>query len=97
MAKAGRDTQEWRILRRQCFERDRRLDAPCWICGEPIDYSLGQSTTRESYEADHYLDVKNHPELAHEPTNIRPSHVKCNRSRKTKSGIDELGNRSRVW
>lgn len=84
-------------MRARAFQRDRAADAPCWICGQPIDYSLGISTCDEAWEADHYLPVSRHPELEYDVGNVRPSHRKCNRSRKAKSGIDELGHPSRVW
>lgn len=46
---------------------------------------------------DHYLPVSRHPELEYDIGNVRPSHRKCNRSRKAKAGIDMLGEPSRVW
>ena len=61
-----RGSAAWQRLRRMAFERDRALKAPCWICGRPIDYSLGlskRSGTPWAYEPDHYLDVSRHPEL----------------------------------
>lgn len=97
MARVGRDTQEWRKLRKQCYDRDKRLKAPCWICGQPINYSVEPSTTPDSWEPDHRFAVKNHPELAEVPDNVMPSHKKCNRSRGSKAGINELGNQSRDW
>lgn len=90
-------TAAWRRLRRQCFERDRAKSAPCHICGQRIDYSLGYSTGRDAYEADHLVDVSNHPELALLPENVGASHQRCNRARGKKAGIDNLGNRSRDW
>ena len=52
----------------------------CWICDEPIGYSLAWPD-REAFEADHILSVKSHPERALDPSNVAPSHAKCNRSR----------------
>lgn len=95
-----RGSAAWRRVRRQAFERDRALGEPCWICGRPIDYSLGlsrRSGTPFAYEPDHYLDVSRHPELEYELGNLRAAHSKCNRSRGKRAGTHELGVPSRRW
>lgn len=50
-----------------------------------------------SYEPDHYLSVAEHPELELCASNVRASHMCCNRARGKRAGIDEIGQRSRVW
>ena len=50
-----------------------------------------------AWEADHYRPRKLFPELALEPSNIRASHAKCNRSRGKRAAIAELGRPSRDW
>lgn len=97
MAKVGRDTREWRLLRQNCYNRDKAKRAPCWICGQPINYGVAPSTTPDSWEPDHRFPVAHHPELAELPDNVMPSHKRCNRSRGNKAGINELGNQSRNW
>ena len=97
MPTAGRDTQSWRKLRLQCFRRDKAANAVCHICGQPIDYSLKPSSCPDAWEPDHRLPVDTHPELAEIPSNILPSHQRCNRSKGKKAGITNLGNRSRAW
>ena len=92
-----RGSARWIRTRRNAFERDRAAEAACWICGQPIDYSLGISTCDEAWEGDHYLPVSRHPELEYDVTNVRASHRSCNRSRKAKAGIDGLGTPTRVW
>lgn len=92
-----RRTTGWRRLRAQCFERDKARNAPCHICGQPIDYSLGHSTCADAYEADHVITVDAHPELALLPENVGASHRRCNRARGKKAGIDNLGRRTRDW
>ena len=77
--------------------RDRKRNAPCWICGQPIDYTVRRSSTDEAWEGDHYHPRSTHPELVNEITNIRPAHRSCNRSRQAKSGKDDLGSTSRRW
>lgn len=63
MPRAGRDTQEWRRLRKQCFARDKAAHAPCHICGQPIDYGLKPSSTPDAWEPDHRFTVKSHRNL----------------------------------
>ena len=92
-----RGSVEWQRLRVQCYERDKARQAPCHICGQRIDYAAKQSSTPDSYEPDHMVDVASHPELALLPENVKPSHRRCNRARGKKAGIDNLGNRSRDW
>ena len=87
----------WYRIRKQAFERDRAADARCWICGEPIDYSLGISTSPQAWEADHFIVVDQHPEYEYDLPNIRASHMSCNRARGTRAGIDLLGEPSRNW
>lgn len=94
---AGRTTQTWRRLRKQCFDRDKAKNASCWICNQPIDYSVKPSSTPDSWEPDHRHSVKTHPELAEVPENIYPSHKRCNRAKGAKAGISNLGNPSREW
>ena len=92
-----RSSPQWQRLRVQCYERDRKANAPCHICGQPIDYRLRPSSTPDAYEPDHLRDVRKHPELALLPENVAASHRKCNRARGRKAGVNELGNRSRDW
>lgn len=92
-----RGGKRWIDTRARAFRRDRAANAPCWICGQPIDYSLGISTCGDAWEADHYLDYNRHPELEYDLGNIRASHMHCNRSRQTRASIDQLGQLSRDW
>ena len=92
-----RSTPQWQRLSRQCYERDRARRAPCHICGQPIDYSLAPSSTRDAYEPDHLRDVNSHPELTLLPENVAASHRRCNRARGKRAGIDNIGNRTRDW
>ena len=97
MTRAGRSTQSWYKVRRQCWQRDKQAGNPCHICGQAIDYNAKPSTTPDSWEPDHIISVKSHPELAELPENVAASHKSCNRSKKDKAGINELGRCSRRW
>ena len=63
MNKDPRWTPAWRRLRIQCYERDKARGAVCVHCGQPINYNVKQSSTDDSYEPDHRIDVAKHPEL----------------------------------
>ena len=66
-------------------------------CGQPIRYDLAPSSTPDAYEPDHLRSVDRYPELALLPENVAPSHMRCNRARGKKAGIDNIGNRTRDW
>lgn len=95
--KDPRCTPAWRRLRLECFERDKARNARCVHCHQPINYNVKPSSTDDSYEPDHRLDVSTHPELAFIPENVQPSHRRCNRARGNKAGINNLGNKTRDW
>ena len=93
----GRHSRRWReVIRPQCLRRDMAAQAPCWICGQPIDYTAAPGTP-DAWEPDHYYPVKDYPELAEDPANIRPSHSSCNRSRHTGEHDGDIGEPSRRW
>jgi 5-methylcytosine-specific restriction endonuclease McrA len=86
-----------RKVRMRAWYRDRRAKAPCWICGQPIDYSLKPSSCGEAWEPDHKLPRSRFPELVLDLSNIYPSHRSCNRSRQDRAHVDVLGNVSGSW
>lgn len=91
---------DWQRLRVQCYERDRKAGAECHICHGrygPIRYDLRPSSDPLAYEPDHILNRHDHPELALCPENIGASHMRCNRARGKRAGLDPLGNQSRRW
>ena len=76
------NTRAWRKLAATFKTACRRRNAPCWLCGQSIDYDAPPQAP-EAFEADHYRPRDTHPHLALDPTNLRPSHSSCNRSRGT--------------
>ena len=93
-------SSQGKAVRLRCFERDRKADARCWLCGLPIDYSLGpakRTGTPDAWEGDHKKPRDKYPELALDPANILPAHSHCNRSRGKKAGLSELGKPTRDW
>jgi 5-methylcytosine-specific restriction endonuclease McrA len=69
-------TKAWRKL--AAAQRAKRL--PCWLCGQPIDYSL-EWPHPDSFSADHDKPYIRHPELRLDPGNVRSSHLRCNQSK----------------
>ncbi|QLF84048.1 HNH endonuclease [Gordonia phage Upyo] len=72
------------------------VKAPCWICGQPIDYTIPPGNT-DAFEVDHFHPVTTHPHLFEEPANFRPSHKGCNSSRGNKELSPTLGQPSEEW
>lgn len=91
-----RGGSRWRLVRKMALNRDRKANAPCWICGRPIDYTAAPQTPN-AWEPDHVKPVELYPELEYDLDNIRPSHCSCNRSRGMGRGGDKLGQPSRRW
>ena len=92
-----RGSTRWQRMRLECYARDKAAGARCVHCGQPIDYDAKPSSTDDSYEPDHRIDVARHPELAFVPENVQPSHKRCNRARGNRAGINQLGRRTRDW
>lgn len=53
----------------------------CWLCGDVINIEL-HHYSRDSFELDHEYPVSEYPELACDPRYFKPSHKRCNASRK---------------
>ena len=93
-----RSGSRWRRIRRQAWERDRKAQAPCHICGQPINYMLEPSSAPDAWEPDHLIPVAKRPDLELDLLNIAASHARCNRSRGDgTNGENVLGQQSRVW
>ena len=93
-------SQEWRILKRECFKRDKAVHAPCGICKGaegPIDYTAKPSSHELAWEPDHILPRKTHPHLALVAENIQASHRRCNRAKGSRASTNPLGRPSREW
>ncbi|AXQ65178.1 HNH endonuclease [Gordonia phage Schmidt] len=93
---AGRSTRRWRKLRAEFRDYCAQLRLPCWLCGQAIDYRL-KHPHPEAWEPDHYKTVREHPELAEDWANLRPSHGACNKARGDRQPSLGLGRQSRQW
>lgn len=93
----GRSTR-WPYIRKMAWDRDRKARAVCWICGQPIDYSIAPSSADNSWEPDHVQPVHMRPDLELDLNNIKASHRACNRSRGDgTNGENVIGQQSRIW
>ena len=92
-------SSRWKKIRRMAWGRDKRNNAPCHICGQPIDYLLEPSSCPDAYEPDHVIPVSQNKELELDLRNILASHRRCNRARGdgTRNMENALGMRSRIW
>lgn len=88
----GRDSPGFKRIRKNLAI----AQPPCWLCGQPIDYSLPRGD-KNSFTADHILPLETHPELAEDPGNIVAAHWGCNSSKGSGSAPLGLGNRSEDW
>jgi hypothetical protein len=89
----------------RAFEKDKQRflseckekEAPCWLCGLPIDYSVSPGSSDDSFNLDHEFPVSKRPELQFDPAGFRPSHRSCNILRGNKDPEISLGTLSRKW
>lgn len=83
-------------LRLEMRELWSSLNLPCYLCGQPIDYDAPRHDP-EALEADHVLPVSGYPDLEFEPSNLRPTHSRCNRHRGPGRTVASLGATSERW
>ncbi len=96
---AGRAGHRWRTIKTEFKARCRAVDASCWLCDGklgPIDYDA-EPNEPLGFEADHYHPVSTHPNLANDPTNLRPSHVTCNRTRRNAPAPEPSPQQPKAW
>jgi len=89
---AGRTTRRYKQLSRELASR--RL--PCWLCGQPIDYTLPREHP-DAFSVDHAKALSLRPDLAEDPANLRASHSRCNKSRGNRDPKPSLGQQSQPW
>lgn len=102
MAK-GTTSRKFKKLRAQFRAEGEAAQAPCWICRQPIDYSIPRiepTTGRlndDAWELDHLYPQSTHPELAEDPGNFRHSHSLCNNDRSNAAPEAAIKRPSRQW
>ncbi|PKY72381.1 hypothetical protein CYJ19_05935 [Winkia neuii] len=100
MAEAKRSSsRRFKKLYRQFKQACTQTNAPCWLCGQPIDYTA-ESTNQangDRFQLDHFYPVSKRPDLAEDPANFRPAHADCNRLRGNGQPHPGIGITSREW
>lgn len=91
-----RSQRAYKELIREFRSECEDLHAECWLCFEPINYSL-PSGHPESFSADHAKTVADYPELAMDWLNLRPSHLVCNQQRGNDDPHIDIGEPSEEW
>lgn len=74
----GRRGRPWQRLRRQVLAEE----TVCHLCGRPVDVTLdGRHPLGPT--VDHVIPLTERPDLAHERTNLRLAHRRCNEAKGT--------------
>ena len=102
---ARSDTRAMKAERAAFFAEGARLDADpetrhlanCWLCKQRIAYDVEPNSTPDSHNLDHYHPVSTHPELQHDTTNWRHSHMLCNQNRGNRAPSAGLGESVAEW
>lgn len=95
-AHAGRNTRRYKKQRALFRDMCEAGDVPCWLCNQPIDYSLPFDDS-DAFSLDHRFPVSTHPQHAEDPANFEASHSRCNKSRGNRAQPMHLGQPSRNW
>lgn len=90
------DTRHQKKLAADFKAKCIKEQAPCHLCGQPIDFTAAPQTP-DAYELDHYYPRSTRPELTDDPANFRAAHSSCNRSRCKGTAVFALGNQSEQW
>ncbi|MGQ4531842.1 HNH endonuclease [Dermabacteraceae bacterium P13138] len=90
------DGSRYRRLRQTFRTTCHQNDTPCWLCHQPIDYTLTHPDP-EAFELDHLYPRSTHPQHTHDPANFRASHKRCNAARGNQMPTDDIGTPSRKW
>ena len=76
-------TKQARTFRSAC----QQADAPCYLCGRPIDYTLS-GRTPGGFSADHLEPIANGGVLLPGFAGLAPTHLRCNSKRGAGRTID---------
>lgn len=87
--------RRYKQLKRDFKARCAKAGAPCWLCRQSIDYDLPREHV-DAFNLDHYLPRADRPDLTEVPSNFRPSHGSCNKSRGRREPVS-LGTSTRQW
>lgn len=97
MMVARKSTRQFNKDRKAFYDRCLAENAPCWLCGMPIDYSLAPGSGDDAITLDHEFPVSLRPDLQFDPAGFRPAHNLCNILRGNKDPEASLGTLTRKW
>lgn len=83
-------------LMRHIKAGQRAKKLPCWLCGQPIDYSADPQDGN-AFSYDHIKPWSTHPDLRYDPANGASAHNKCNKARGNRPPSPGLGLLSEKW
>lgn len=90
-------SRQYRELRAELKAQWQAVNAPCCICGHnDIDYD-GEPNQPDSFELQHIISRKRRPDLALDPRNCGPSHLRCNRSLGARDARPTIGENTEDW
>ena len=75
----------------------RARHSACWICRQPIDYTIEDHNDPKAFTVDHVKSWLFYPELRTDPRNLRAAHKGCNSSKGNREDKPDLGSTSRQW
>lgn len=78
------------------------VNAPCALCGQRTINYRGKANEPDSFEMDHIVSRKKAIAskqywLIMSPSNVQPSHHRCNRAKQAGDGSPALGEVSEDW
>lgn len=83
-------------FRQQLRAEYKEANTPCYLCGQPIDYTA-PANHPNSLEIDHIIPTSKAPHLMYEANNLRPAHMSCNRAKSNNNPQPTLGTPSEQW
>lgn len=75
--------------------RHAQLRSACCLCQQPIDYTLPDDHPMR-FSVEHIIARAVRPDLTWDPSNWGPAHMRCNKSKQTKT-LPPVGVTSRQW
>lgn len=72
-----RDLHAYRVARAALKRKTQRFNLPCWLCGQPFDWSLHPSHG-DAWTADHVVPLA---QGGHITGTLKPAHRRCNSKR----------------
>jgi hypothetical protein len=89
-------TGQYKTFRRHMWYAYMIQNAPCGICGQRTINYYGEKNEPDSFELDHIISRKRakalgRPDLNLAPSNVQPSHVRCNRNKSAGDASPGLG------